>query len=111
MANINYFSGIVKILETPKNYSLDSEVQVTKFRVEVSQRRKNRIIWVLIWGNLGRDVQKFYKQKDYILVEGYTSLRPKQSSQLALKTSKQVFLTIVKIYPILLNPDRTSPSI
>jgi len=108
MVNTNYFSGIVKILEAPKEFSLNSKIQGTYFRVEVPQRRKNTIILVLIWGNLGREVQKFYKQKDYILIEGYTSFQRNRFSQLVTKTSKQVHLTVIKIYPILLNPDRTS---
>lgn len=109
MVNTNYFSGIVKILEAPKEFSLNSKIQGTSFRVEVPQKRKNSVVLVLIWGNLGRDVQKFYKQKDYILIEGYTSFQFNKLSQLTPKTSKQVHITVVKIYPILLNPDRTSP--
>ena len=41
MTNTNYFSGIVKILETPQEYFVNQQIQVTKFRVEISQRRKN----------------------------------------------------------------------
>jgi hypothetical protein len=108
MVNTNYFSGIVKILETPKNYSVDSQTQVTQFRVEVSQKRNNSIISLFIWGNLGRDVQKFYKSNDYILIEGYSSIRPKQTLSSSLKNSKQVCITVIKVYPILLNANRTS---
>jgi hypothetical protein len=108
MINTTYFSGIVKILETPNNYSLNSQTQVTQFRVELPQKRKNSIISLLVWGNLGRKVQEFYKRDDYILIEGYSSIRSKQIVGLDLKNSKQVFLTVIKVYPILLNPDRTS---
>jgi len=111
MVNTNHFSGIVKILEDPKEFSLNSKTQGTYFRVEVPQRRKNSIISVLIWGNLGRDVQKFYKQRDYIIIEGYTSFQSNLFSQLTTKTSKKVHLTVTKIYPILLNSDRTSTKI
>jgi hypothetical protein len=108
MVNTNYFSGIVKILETPKTCFFDSETQVTRFQVEISQKRKNSIISLLIWGNLGKEVQKFYKENDYILIEGYTSIRPKQNLKSSLKNSKQVFITVVKVYPILLDTNRIS---
>jgi hypothetical protein len=107
MTNTNYFSGIVKILETPKTYFSNEQTQVTGFRVEVSQKRKNSIISVMFWGNLGREVKKFYKVNDYILIEGYTSIRSKIFLKSNLKNSKQVFITVVKIYPILLNSNRT----
>lgn len=108
MANTNYFSGIVKILETPKNYFSNEQTQAVGFRVEVSQKRKNSIISLVFWGNLGREVKKFYKTNDYILIEGYTSIRSKKFLKANLKNSKQVFITVVKVYPILLNSNRTS---
>lgn len=102
MTNINSFSGIVKILETPKTYFSNEQTQITRFRVEISQKRKNKIISLIFWGNLGREVQKFYKINDYILIEGYSSIRSKKFFKSNLKNSKQVFITVVKIYPILL---------
>ena len=111
MANTNYFSGIVKILETPKIYFSNEQTQVIGFRVEVSQKRKHSIISLVFWGNLGHEVQKFYKINDYILIEGYTSIRSKNFLNYNLSNLKQVFITVVKIYPILLNSDRSSTKI
>jgi single-stranded DNA-binding protein len=111
MANTNYFSGIVKILETPKTYFSDEQTQVIGFRTEISQKRKHSIISVVFWGNLGSEVKKFYKTNDYILIEGYTSIRSKKFLKSNLTNSKQVFITVVKVYPILLNSNRTSTKI
>jgi hypothetical protein len=108
MTNTNYFSAIVKILEIPKTYFSDEQTQVTGFRVEISQKRKNNMISLIFWGNLGHEVKKFYKTNDYILIEGYPSIRSKKFLKLNLKNSKQIFITVVKIYPILLNSNRTS---
>ena len=107
MTNTNYFSGIVKILETPKEYFVNQQIQVTKFRVEISQRRKNTIIYVLFWGNLGSEVKKFYIKNDYILIEGYSSIRYKKTFESNIKNSPTIFITVVKVYPVLLNPNRT----
>ena len=107
MANTNYFSGIVKVLETPKEYFINKQTPVTQFRVEVSQKRKSSIASLLVWGNLGRDTKKFYKVNDYILIEGYSSIRPKIIQNVPSNNLKQVFITVIRVYPILLNADRT----
>ena len=107
MANTNYFSGIVKLLENPKEYFINKQTPVTQFRVEVSQKRKSSIVSLLVWGNLGRDTKKFYKINDYILIEGYSSIRSKMIQKVGSNNLKQVFITVTRVYPILLNADRT----
>ena len=106
MGDTNYFSGIVKILETPKQRFVKKGTAVTTFRVEVPQNRQNKMISVMFWGNLGREVKDFYKPNDYILVEGYLSLRTKTNVKFENRRPKQVTLTVLKVYPILLNPNR-----
>jgi len=110
MSNTNSFSGIVKILETPRSYILNKKARLTKVRVQLPQKRKNKknaIVCLIIWGNLGRQVQKFYTTNDYVLIEGYPSLRSKKNENPSLKRSKRLFMTVGKIYPILLNSDRS----
>ena len=111
MTDTNYFSGIVKILETPKQYLINDRTQVTRFRVELSQKRKNTIVYLIFWGNLAHEVKKFYKVNDYILIEGYTSLRPNKFRQINSKNEKQVFISVIRIYPILLNANKASTKI
>ena len=106
MINTNFFSGIVKILETPKTYFSNEQTQMIGFRAEISQKRKNKIILLIFWAKLGTEVQKFYKINDYILIEGYSSIRSKIFLKSNFKTSKRVFITVVKVYPILLNSRR-----
>lgn len=111
MSNTNSFSGIVKILEPPRSYILNQKARLTKVRVELPQKRKNKknaIVCLLIWGNLGRQVPKFYTTNDYVLIEGYPSLRSKKNGNPRLK---RLFITVGKIYPILLNSDRSLPKI
>ena len=108
MGDTNHFSGIVKILETPKQRFIESNNLITTFRVEVPQKRKNRIITLVFWGNLGREVNKFYRTNDYILIEGYISLRPKEIVTVSTMVPKQVTISVLRIYPILLNSNRAS---
>jgi hypothetical protein len=52
-------------------------------------------------GNLARDVATYYKINDYILIEGYLSLRDKRGSNLIAQPSKQIEITVLKLYPFL----------
>ena len=107
MANTNHFSGIVKILENPKEYSVNGRARVTQFRVEIPQKRKNTLVSLLIWGNLGRDVKKFYKVNDYILIEGYSSIRAKSTFKSTSNNLRQISITVLRVYPILLDTNRS----
>nr|YP_003734521.1 hypothetical protein KrfoC_p011 [Kryptoperidinium foliaceum]ADI40306.1 conserved hypothetical protein [Kryptoperidinium foliaceum] len=111
MVNTNYFSGIVKILETPKEYQINPRSQVTWVRVELPQKRKSCLVILLIWGNLGQEVKKFYNANDYILIEGYTSIRSKSLLSFPPNNLKQVFITVSKVYPMVLNSNRLSAKI
>jgi single-stranded DNA-binding protein len=82
MSDTNYIGGIVKILEVPKQKFLNNTIAVTEFRVQLPQVRNTTIVHLIFWGNLARDVATYYKINDYILIEGYLSLRDRQSSSL-----------------------------
>jgi len=102
MTDTNYIGGIVKILETPKQKFLkdNTNVSVTEFRVQLPQLRNTKIVNLVFWGNLARDVASYYKINDYVLIEGYLSLSSKQFS-------KKVEITVLKVYPFLLSYDRS----
>ena len=61
-------------------------------------------------GNLGRDVKDYYKVNDYILIEGYLSLRQTNKPYLntTSQTPKRVEVTVLKVYPFLLTYDQTT---
>ena len=103
MSNTNYFSGIVKILETPRQRLITKQTKLITLRAELYQNRKNRIVALVFWGNLGRRIKDYYKLNDYILIEGYVSLRNKKKFKTSRQKSKQVTITVSKLYPVLLN--------
>jgi single-stranded DNA-binding protein len=105
MSDTNYIGGIVKILEVPKQKFLNNTTAVTEFRVQLPQVRNTTIVHLIFWGNLARDVATYYKINDYILIEGYLSLRDKGSSNLIAQPSKQIEITVLKLYPFLLSYD------
>jgi len=106
MADTNYIGSIVKILENPTQIFLDDNISFTKFRVQLPQIRNKRIINLVFWGNLASDVANYYKINDYIIIEGYISLRNKKDSDLMKQVSKKVEITVLKVYPFLLSYDR-----
>lgn len=106
MGDTNFVGGVVKILEDPKQKIINNNVLCTYFRVKFPQVRKNTIVHLTFWGNLARDVKTYYKENDYILIEGYLSLRDKKIPTLNLKTKKKIEITVLKIYPFLLSYGR-----
>ena len=108
MGDINYFSGIVKILENPIKISLNDKISVMKFRVEIPQKRKNKILTLVFWGTLVNEVKLYYQINDYILIEGSISLQNKKNQKLEAKNSKQVIVNVSKVYPFLLKSNQVS---
>jgi single-stranded DNA-binding protein len=98
----NIVGGIVKILEIPKQEIYKTNIPVTKFRVQFPQFRNTSIVHLTFWGRLANDVAQYYKINDYILIEGYISIRKNRIPGRSL-TSKKVEITVLKVYPLLLN--------
>ena len=99
MTSTNYIAGIVKILETPESKLLKNEILVTQFRAQLPQLRNTLIVNLTFWGNLARDITTYYKVNDYIMIEGYISLRnDKVLSNMV--TLKKIELTVLKVYPL-----------
>ena len=108
MSDTNSIGGVVKVLETPKQQIINNNILVTRFRVQFPQVRNNCIVHLKFWGNLARDVTTYYKMNDYILIEGYLSLKDNQIDNSSIQMSKKIEITVLKIYPFLLSYDRST---
>jgi single-stranded DNA-binding protein len=106
MGDTNYIGAMVKILESPKNKIIRNKISVTKFRAQLPQIRKKRVIEIVIWGNLANDIAKYYGTNDYILVEGYLSLHKFSQPKSNRKSLKRARITVFKAYPFLLSSNR-----
>jgi len=111
MSDTNYIGGIVKILESPKYKLFPNNIAMTQFRAQLPQVRNTWIVHLTFWGYLARDVESYYKINDYIIIEGYLSLREKQRSNLTNQTGKKIEITVLKVYPFLLNSNRSTNKI
>ena len=103
MTGINLVSGVVKILEAPRQTLVNKTVSITEFRVQLPQFKNTQIIDVVFWDNLGKDVMGYYKLNDYVIVEGYLSTQNNDSSDLGTWKSKRIQITALKVYPVLLS--------
>ena len=99
MVDTNYIGGVIKILETPKQKLISDNIVVTQFRAQLPQYYNTQLINLTFWGHLAEDVKNYYKINDYILIEGYLSLRNKSTPNIIYQRSKTVEITVVKIYP------------
>ena len=100
----NFVSTIVKILESPRELSLDKKTFIIKCRAQFPQGDRNQIIDLVFWGSLGKDFKTYYKRNDYILIEGYLSVQINKTLDLTNPKSERIKVTVLKIYPFLLTP-------
>lgn len=100
MSEMNFISGIVKILELPKQKSFFNKILMTQVRVQFPQIRNKLVVNLIFWGNLAHDIVTYYKINDYILIEGYFYT---QSFDLKIPTFKKFNITVLKIHPFKLN--------
>jgi len=103
---MNYGIFAVKIIKNSGQSFFSDGTSLTELTVQLPQVRKNNIkiiFQVSIWGKLSYDVAKYYQPNDYIVIEGYISLRTTfiTSSKIS-KTDKQVEISVFKHYPFLL---------
>ena len=99
MSDINYIEAIVKILEPPKQKSINNNITFVTFRAQLASIRKPQIVKITFWGNLAQDIINQYKINQYLLIEGYSSFRNFTNLQ---KISKRVEITGLRVYPFCL---------
>jgi hypothetical protein len=108
MGDTNHIGLIFKILEAPKKKTIKNNISITKFRAQLPQIRQTRVVEIVVWGTLANDVAKYYNLNDYILIEGYLSLSKSSNTKLNRKIFKRARFTVLKVYPFLLNSNRSN---
>jgi hypothetical protein len=111
---MNYVSGIVQILETPKLKFINNNINRTEFYGQLPQIRKKQsitIIKLVFWGDFASDIADYYRINDYILVEGYLAFKKEELNNLSSRTLKNLEITVFKVYPLFLNNRRKSNKI
>ena len=101
---MNYANFIVRIIEKPDQTLFENNIPVTEVLVKFPQIRLSNsgsIFQLSIWGNLSHDIIKYYKVNDYIMIEGYISLRENLFDTSNLNVDPLIEISAFKIYPFL----------
>ena len=99
---MNYVNFIVKIIRKPEQSFFENDICITEILVKLCQIKKNKLeipVQLSIWGNLGYDIMQYYQINDYIIIEGYLSLRESSYYSSTIPMNKQIEVSVFKIYP------------
>nr|YP_010537538.1 hypothetical protein OOA01_pgp068 [Minidiscus spinulatus]UYC31455.1 hypothetical protein [Minidiscus spinulatus] len=102
---MNYVIFTVKVIRNSGQSFFSDGTSLTELTVQLPQIRKNNskiILQVSIWGKLSYDVAKYYQPDDYIIIEGYISIRNINTERIVNLLDKQVEISVFKLYPLLL---------
>ena len=102
---MNYVIFTVKVIRNSGQSFFSDGTSLTELTVQLPQVRKNNIkviLQVSIWGKLSYDIAKYYQPDDYIIIEGYVSIRNINTDRIVNLFDKQVEISVFKVYPLLL---------
>ena len=99
---MNYTHFIVKIINKPEQSSFKNGILLTEFIGKFYQFRNvtslDKLCKISIWGKSGSSFIKYYKKNDFVIIEGYLSLRKSEFDNLSLTTDIEV--SVYKFYPL-----------
>ena len=103
---MNYTSFIIKVINKPHYTLCDQTIPFTEVLGKFYQFRNNShsICKLSFWGRPAYEVLKYSKTNDYLLVEGYLSLRPYTFKKTDITTNIEI--SIFKVYPFLVNLEK-----
>ena len=102
---MNYVVFTVKVIKNSGQSFFSDGTSLTELTVQLPQVRKNNskvILQVSIWGKLSYDVAKYYQPDDYIIIEGYISIKNIDTDRVVNSLNKQVEISVFKLYPLFL---------
>ena len=102
---MNYVIFTVKVIKNSGQSFFSDGTSLTELTVQLPQIRKNNskiIMQISVWGKLSYDVAKYYQPDDYIIIEGYISIRNSNLAQTINLIDKQIEISVFKVYPLLL---------
>ena len=102
---MNYATFTVKVIKNSGQSFFSDGTSLTELSVQLPQVRKSNtkiILQLSIWGKLSYDVVKYYQPDDYIIIEGYISIRNINSDRIVNSLNKEVEICVFKLYPLFL---------
>jgi hypothetical protein len=99
MGDTNYLGSVVKILEKPVPTMAREKFFKSECRAQLSQVRNTKIVHLVFWGNLARDAINSYQLNDYLMIEGYISLRKKTTEKSVKGNLTKIEVAVLKAFP------------
>lgn len=102
---MNYAILAVKVIKNSGQSFFTDGTSLTELTVQLPQARKNNtkiILQISVWGKLSYDVARYYQSEDYIVIEGYISVRNINTDRVIDLLDKQIEISVFKLYPLLL---------
>ena len=99
---MNYTSFIVKLLNNPATSFVDNDIYVAKVNTlffSSSNTKSNSILHLVLWNDLAQDIMMYYQKGDFIIIEGYISIKNYSSFLTNSVIDEKIEISIVKIYP------------
>tara|TARA_B110000967_G_scaffold1698_1_gene1789 strand:- start:22295 stop:22654 length:360 start_codon:yes stop_codon:yes gene_type:complete len=103
---MNYSIFIIKIIKSPEQSFFEDDTALTEAWVQFPQFLNQNYcdtFKLSAWGNLAYDLNKFYNVNDYLIIEGFLSLKENYQQNYVIKNEKQIEFTALKLYPFILN--------
>jgi hypothetical protein len=101
---MNHTILLVKIVTPPIKSSFKDGFYVTEMQVKFvpikTKLNSNDVIHLSIWDNLSSDTVKYYKVNEYIIIEGYISIRENLFNLSNYSNSNQISISVTNLYPI-----------
>jgi len=100
---MNYTSFIIKVLNKPQYTLCEQKIPLTEALGKFYQFRNNShtICKLSFWGRPAYEILKYSKKNDYLLVEGYLTLRQSTFEKFDIDTDIEI--SVFKVYPFPLN--------
>ena len=100
---MNYIESIVKILESPKYKKVNKDNNTIELLTQLPKTRNgSQIIKLVFQNNLTYDIINYYEKNDYIMVEGYLSIRLDTNLPLPKQKLKKAEIIVSRVYPFLI---------
>ena len=101
---MNYSTFVVKLVEISQQSFFNDNNSVIEILVKFPTIRSSNqasTFRILVWGDLASNIVKYYCVNDYVIIEGYISLKDFVSN--SLNSDKQVEISVFKIYPFVVD--------
>src|SRR6476469_1108807 len=102
---MNYSTFLVKLISEPIQTKISTTSFLVQAQVQFTTKRKKKgktQFQISLWGSLGNYFMDYYRENDYIIIQGILSFYKKQKKK---RFEKNTIFTVLQLYPFILNEE------